>query len=306
MQKKSFSLSGSDAHKIPVYGWLPPGTPTYVIHIAHGMSEYAERYAPIAEILTGKGIAVYAHDHRGHGKAVASDNELGLTGHNWFNTQVEDIDTIVQHLKKEHPRLKLFLLGHSMGSFISQRYFQLYGKELDGLILSATNGKKDPLMDIGIAVAWVQMKLFGMQYRSTLIDSLSFKKFNDAFKPVRTPHDWLSRNTDEVDKYYADPLCGFICSAAFFYYLFKGIGEAFKKENMASMRHDIPVYAFGGDRDPVGLFGKGFLKLISNWKNAGVKDITYQLYKDGRHEMLNEINRNEVVNDLVDWMKKYI
>lgn len=306
MQKTAFRLRCADGHQMPVYGWLPEGPPIVVLHIAHGMAEYAERYAPVAEMLVQKAIAVYAHDHRAHGKAVIGDDDLGITGHDWFNKQVDDTHLLVQHLRKQYPQQKIFLLGHSMGSFINQRFFQRYGNEIDGLILSASNGKKDPLMDMGIAVAKLQLKLFGVRYRSHLIDTLSFKKFNNAFKPVRTPHDWLSRDPHQVDAYYADPKCGFICSALFFYYFFRGISDAFKKANINAIPTTVPVYAFAGDKDPVGLFGKGFLELVNAWKKAGVKDISYKLYPGGRHEMLNEINRIEVIDDLLGWIKKRI
>ena len=305
MQKKIFQLPCADGHLMPVYAWLPDEEPLCILHIAHGMSEYAERYAPVAEILVQQGIAVYAHDHRAHGKTVASINDLGIAEDNWFYKQVDDMQVMMQHHKTSWPNQKIFLLGHSMGSFLCQRYFQMHGNTIDGLILSASNGKKDALMGTGILVAWVQMKLFGNKYRSKLIDQLSFAKFNNYFKPNRTTSDWLNRDTKAVDAYVNDPLCGFICSSKFFYYFFKGISDAFNKKNIRIMPADIPVYAFAGDKDAVGLFGKGFLLLISNWKTAGVKDISYNLYPGGRHEMLNEINRQEVLDNLLRWLNAH-
>jgi alpha-beta hydrolase superfamily lysophospholipase len=298
MQEKYFQLAGADNHNIPMYAWLPDEKPICVLHIAHGMAEYAERYAPVAEILAQHGIAVYAHDQRAHGKSVPTASDFGIAEDNWFYKQVDDIRIMMQHHKTSWPGLKIFLLGHSMGSFICQRFFQLHGNAIDGLILSATNGKKDPLISLGISLAWLQMKIYGPLYRSTLINKLSFGKFNTAFKPNRTTFDWLSRDTKQVDAYINDPQCGFICSAKFFYYFFKGISDAFSRDNMLSVPVDIPVYAFAGDKDPVGLAGKGFLQLVNNWKAAGVKDISYKLYPGGRHEMMNETNRMEVLNDL--------
>jgi alpha-beta hydrolase superfamily lysophospholipase len=302
MQKQSFTIACADGHLMPVYGWLPDTPPNSILHIAHGMAEYAERYNDIAILLVQQGIAVYAHDQRAHGKAVTNLHAIGLGEKDWFNKQVDDMHILMVHLKNNWPKHKVFLLGHSMGSFLCQRFFQLHGNSIDGLILSATNGKKDPLLGAGIFMAGLQMKLFGSVYRSKLINKLSFGKFNDAFKPNRTHFDWLSRDTKIVDDYIADPLCGFICSAQFFYYFFKGIQAAFDVKNIRSIPLNIPVYAFAGDKDPVGLNGKGFLKLISNWKGTGVKDISYKLYAGGRHEMMNETNRVEVLRDLVQWM----
>src|SRR5215831_7663724 len=150
------------------------------------------------------------------------------------------------------------------------------------------------------------MKLFGNKHRSKLIFTLSFGAFNKPFKPARTNFDWLSRNETEVDKYIADPKCGFICASSFFYDFFKGLRDCFKKQNIALIPKEIPIYAFAGDKDPVGLMGKGFMQLISNWKKAGVKDLYFKLYTNGRHEMLNEINRNEVIDDLSQWVDKHL
>lgn len=298
----SFLIICSEGYQTPVYGWLPGGEPTAIIHIAHGMAEYAERYAPIAEMLVKKGIAVYAHDQRAHGRAVADESALGLADRNWFNNQVDDMRYIIKHLRDLHPGKKIFLLGHSMGSFVAQRFFQSSGELIDGLILSASNGQKDPLLPLGIFVAGMQAKLMGVHHRSKLINTLSFGKFNKAFKPNRTTFDWLSRNNEEVDKYIASPLCGFICSAGYFHSFFKGINDLLKKENIKNIPAEVPVYLFSGDKDPVGLFGKGFMRLYENWKAAGVKDISYKLYPGGRHEMLNEVNREEVVEDLLSWL----
>ena len=305
MQHKSCFITCADGHQMPVYEWLPVSEPDAVLHIAHGMAEYAERYAEIASFFTKNNIALYAHDQRGHGKAVAAVTDQGMVEDDWFNKQVEDISLLIAFLRNKYPGKKIFLAGHSMGSFICQRYFQIHGKDIDGLILSASNGKSDPLMNAGIAIAWLQMKMMGSSLRSNLLNKLSFGKFNSSFKPNRTNYDWLSRNNEAVDKYIADPQCGFICSASFFYYFFNGIKDAFKKENIKNIPAQIPVYAFSGDNDPVGLFGKGFLTLINKWKAAGVKDISYNLYKGGRHEMMNEINRQEVIDDLITWIKNH-
>lgn len=270
------------------------------------MAEHALRYARVATSFTAENFAVYAHDQYGHGQAVASEDELGIVPENWFNQQLEDMNLLIKDLRERHHGKKIFLMGHSMGSFLSQRYFQLFGSQIDGLILSATNIKKDPLLGIGITLAAIQAKLFGSKYRSHLIDKLSFGRFNAAFKPNRTSHDWLTRNQEEVDLYIADPRCGFVCSAVFFRELFKGVQQAFNEKNIEEIPRHIPVYAFAGDKDQVGYEGKGFLKLVQKWKAADVQDLSYHLYKGGRHEMLNELNREEVIGNILTWLKKHL
>jgi alpha-beta hydrolase superfamily lysophospholipase len=302
----SFNITCADGHKMPLYAWLPNAEPTAIIHIAHGLAEYAMRYQPIAQLLTQQGFAVYAHDQRGHGNAVLAIAKQGIVSANWFNNQVADIELAIQHIKKLHPQKKVFLIGHSMGSFVVQRYVQTFGNTINGAVLSATNGQQDPLMPFGIAIAWLQATIMGSKYRSKLINKLSFGKFNTAFAPNRTAYDWLSRNEKEVDKYIADSQCGFISSARYYYDFFRGIKAAFDAKNIAQIPHNLPIYAFAGDKDPVGLFGKGFIKLIENWQAAGVKKISYKLYRNGRHEMLNEVNRGEVVADLTTWIKKQL
>jgi len=304
MQPSSYFLTTTNGHQTPIYAWIPAGEIRCILHIAHGMAEYALRYEAIVPYFLKEQIAVYVHDQRGHGRAVPTIAQQGIVTDNWFNDQIEDICLILNHIKKEHPDKKIILLGHSMGSFVSQRFFQLHGHQINGLILSASNGKKDPLMGVGMVVAQIQKKLFGNRYRSKLIDYLSFAAFNKKFAPNRTPNDWLSRDENEVDKYVADEQCGFVCSACFFYDFFKGIRDAFDTNNIRQIPSQVPVYAFAGDKDPVGLQGKGFLQLIQNWKAAGAKDLTYDLYKGGRHEMMNEINRTEVLKNIINWIKR--
>lgn len=306
MFTNKYDINCQGAYKTPLYEWLPGTEPDSVLYIIHGMAEHGKRYAPVAEMLNRQSIAVYAHDGRYHGEAVSDTAQLGLADNNWFYLQIEDIKCVLDFLRKKYSGKKIFLLGHSMGSFLCQRFFQMYGNSIDGLILSASNGKEDPLMQVGIALAYCQYKLLGRQHRSHFINTLSFGQFNKAFRPNRTPFDWLSKDDAEVDKYIADPLCGFVCSSCFFYYFFKGIHDAFKKENIASIPCNIPIYCFAGSRDPVGLNGKGFLQLVQNWKNTGASNLHYKLYEEGRHEMLNETNKTEVMQDLIYWLKQNV
>ncbi len=306
MATKHFFISGNNNNRIPMYSWIPPDKPVAILYIVHGLAEYAERYEAIATEFKNNNIAVFANDIRGHGNAVSSSKEFGIVDDNWFNNEVEDLLHAINYIKKEYPHKKIFLLGHSMGSFLCQRFHQLYGNQINGLILSATNGKEDPMMNAGIAIAYVQMKLFGKNHRSKLLNILSFGKFNKAFKPNRTKLDWLSVNEANVDDYINDPKCGFICSSTLFYYFLKGLKDIFNPAYVKNIPSNVPVYLFAGDKDPVGMFGKGFLQLYENWKAIGIKDITYKLYKKGRHEMLHEINSKEVIDNVIDWIKNHL
>ena len=295
-----------DGHAMPVNSWVPKGETKAIVMVAHGMAEHSMRYARFANFLNEAGIAVYANDHRGHGKAVANNTLVGIPGDDWVNKQIDDIYALQFHIRKLHPGVKLFLMGHSMGSFFAQRYAELYSESIDGLILSGTNGYKDPLLPFGIGLSCMLLKWFGPSHRSRLIHKLTFGKFNRGFKPTRTQFDWLSRDPAEVDAYIADPFCGFNASVQMVYHLFVSLNETFDQKQIERIRKDLPVYVFAGERDPVGMEGNGVIKLIENWKTAGITNIEYRHYKDGRHEMLNEINREDVMNDCLNWLQKNI
>ena len=288
-------------YRMPVYTWLPAGETKAVLQVVHGMAEHAQRYAELAEALNSKGFAVYACDLRGHGAYAGS--QLTKPGNDWFNKQVNELEQLTRYIEQQHAGKKIILLGHSMGSFLAQRYAQLYSQKISGLVLSATNGKPDPLLPFGIALSWLQMKIFGAETPAKFIDTLSFGRYNKTFRPNRTAHDWLSRDVAEVDKYLHDPLCGFISSVELFHYLFTGLYKIFKTYEINNIRKDLPVYAFAGDKDPVGMQGKGFMALIHKWNKVGIADIKYKLYPNGRHEMLHDINRKEVLGDLLQWLE---
>jgi alpha-beta hydrolase superfamily lysophospholipase len=301
-----FTITCADGHEMPVHQWVPPGSCRAVVLLAHGMAEHGARYARFASEVNKAGIAVFADDHRGHGKAAVNIAMLGISGADWVNKQIDDLYTLQLQLRRSYGNVPLFLMGHSMGSFFAQRYAQLYSESIDGVILSGTNGYKDPLLPFGIGLSRLLMRLKGPNFKSRLIASLTFGKFNKAFKPNRTKFDWLSRDTAEVDAYVADPLCGFTSSVQLVYHLFVSLKETFSTKAISQVRKDLPVFAFAGGKDPVGMQGKGFMTLINNWKAAGITNLSYKLYKEGRHEMLNDINRDEVTADILQWIEKQL
>ena len=289
---------------ISYYKWTPDiENVRGVIQIAHGMTETAIRYDYFAKRLCEKGYVVYAHDHRGHGDTAKTREDLGYIADNdGFYWMINDIKELTDIIKQENKGKKLMLFGHSMGSFLSQRYFQLYGNDIDALILSGSNGKPKNITKLGAIVARIEMKIKGRKAKSKLMDKLSFGGFNKNFKPNRTEYDWLCSVEEEIDKYIEDEKCGFICSTSFYYDLIKGLWDIHKKENLRSMPKDIPIYIFAGDKDPVGYFGEGIVNLYKTFKSIGIKDVEYKLYKNGRHEMLNENNKDEVIFNIIKWL----
>ncbi|WP_072989441.1 alpha/beta hydrolase [Clostridium cavendishii] len=305
--RENFYVEDRYGKKINVYKWYSDKEAKAIIQISHGMSETAIRYDYFAEMLVKKGYIVYAHDHRGHGYTAENKNELGYIADNdGFNVLVQNLYDITKFIKNANVDKKIILFGHSMGSFISQRYLEEHAELIDGLILSGTNGKPISGARIGAALAGIEIKLYGRKHKSKLLDKLSFGNFNNNFKPNRTAFDWLCSDKLEVDKYIEDPLCGFICTSSFYYDLLNGLKDIHKKENLNKIPKDIPIYIFAGDKDPVGNCGKGIINLYNIYKLLNIKDVNYKLYKEGRHEMLNEVSKDEVIEDIQLWLNKVI
>lgn len=289
---------------IHVYKWTPEDSKIKgVVQIAHGMAEHAGRYDDFAKFLNENGYIVYADDHRGHGKT--SPNELGYMGEgDVFHIMVDNLKDLTDIIKKENPKLPLFLLGHSMGSFISLRYSELYGTELKALILSGSNGKQNLKFSFGALIAKMEMKTKGPKAPATIMDKLSFGNFNSNFKPNRTNSDWLTRNTEEVDKYIKDSMCGTIHSTSYFYYLLKGLKNNYKYENLNKIPKNLPILLVAGKNDPVGLMGQGVKRLQASLKDVGIKKVNMILYNNARHEILNEINKEEVYSDILEFLDR--
>ncbi|GAX90300.1 alpha/beta hydrolase [Effusibacillus lacus] len=307
MNQATFSFPSVDGTEIHVYKWTPDTEVKGIVQIAHGMAEHAGRYSHFAEALTGEGYAVYANDHRGHGRTAGQqENLLYFADENGWELVLEDMHQLSQLIKREHPGLPLFLLGHSMGSFLARSYIQQYGGELSGVLLSGTGGTPGILGYIGTALARMEIRNKGRKGKSALLTNLTFGNYNKAFQPARTEYDWLSRDSNEVDKYIHDPYCGGMATAGFYADMLTGIQHLDKPERLGKIPEDLPIFLFSGDKDPVGNNSRGVLQTYRNFRKAGVKDVSCKLYPGGRHEMLNEINKAEVYRDVIDWLNKHI
>jgi alpha-beta hydrolase superfamily lysophospholipase len=306
VKSSTFKFKDPEGVEIFTYKWLSEKTPKAVVQIVHGMAEHAERYARFAQALTDAGYNVYADDHRGHGKTALAVDRQGYIGEtDGFNWMVKDENQLTEIIKKENPNLPIFLFGHSMGSFISQGYIARYGANLKGCILSGTAGNQGPLLLIARMLAAGEMKK-GPHLPCPKLNKLSFGSFNDKFKPNRTEFDWLSRDEAEVDKYINDPYCGVLFPASFFYFFTDFLINLHKPQMLGGIPQDLPVYIYAGANDPVGKSGKLVVSLYKLYQKLGIKDLAMKLYPDARHETLNEINRDEVTKDVINWLNKHI
>ncbi|MGG5260223.1 lysophospholipase [Phycicoccus avicenniae] len=306
MDSSTTSVTATDGTAVFTHRWLPDGDPKAAVVVAHGMAEHSARYARLAEALTAAGYAVYAPDHRGHGRtASAADHGYFADAQGW-EAVVSDLRAVTALARSEQPGRPVFLLGHSMGSFLSRAYVIEDSRDLAGLVLSGTAGDPGALGKVGAGIAAAEARLRGRRHTSTLLDKLTFGQYNAAFKPNRTAFDWLSRDEAEVDAYVADPLCGNTFTSGFFKDLLGGLAGINDPKRVARVRRDLPVLLVAGDKDPVGDGGKGPRAVAQQYREAGVADVTCTLYPDARHEIFNETNRDDVTADVVRWLDAHL
>ena len=299
------TYSTVDNETISYYKWPSNISIKGIVQISHGVGEHAGRYQPIAKILQDKGYEVYANDHRVHGKSVKNEDYLGYyDGDDYFSDAINDMSQLTEIIKKEHYNKKIILFGHSMGSLLSREYVTKYGDDLEALVLSGTASFMKGLGSFGLLSATFLGKLNGKHRSNELLKKLFFSQFNKKFKPNRTKVDWISSDENQVDLFEADPLRIEDFSLSIFLDILKGSKKINQVSTFENTPKDLPIFIFSGDKDPVGEMGKGVKKVAKKYKNAGIEDITLRLYKGGRHEMLNEINKNEVEQDLLDWLHK--
>ncbi|MER7072492.1 lysophospholipase [Terrabacter sp. NPDC000476] len=307
MQSSTFTVTTPDGTEVFVNRWLPDGGPDAVkavVQVAHGLAEHSSRYARFAQRLTDHGYAVYGSDHRGHGR-TSGTRGLFAERDGW-RVVIDDLHAVTARARDEQPGRPVFLLGHSMGSFLSRGYAARYGSELTGLVLSGTAGGAGAVGKVGVFLAATQARLRGHGHTSGLMNTLSFGQYNKAFKPTRTDFDWLSRDPAEVDRYVEDPDCGFVFSAGGFADLLRGL-EAVNTDRVAArVPADLPVHLTSGDMDPVGANGKGVQKVAEQLRRVGVRDVTVTLWPGARHEILNETNRDEVEAEILDWLEAHL
>lgn len=306
MKDANFEQTVAGGVSLFVHGWLPEGRTVGVLQVIHGMAEHGARYARLAKAFTDAGFAVYAHDQRGHGRSIPRGHAPGhVADRDGFDALVADAHEINRNLANKHPGLPIVLLGHSMGSFVSQALLFTHPRDFVAAILSASNGAPPPIARAGRLVARMERMRLGALGKSPLLRALSFDDFNKKFAPNRTKSDWLSRDPAEVDKYEADPLCGFDVDVQLWLDLLDALDTSVHDpENQKKVPRELPILLVAGDKDPVGDFGKGVRRLHEEYRKAGVRDLTLRLYPGGRHEILNETNRDEVTNDILSFAKQ--
>lgn len=305
MRTAEFQLPVSKQAVAFVRAWLPKGRTRGVLQIVHGMAEHGGRYARFAEAAATLGFAVYAQDLPGHGRTARAPDELGhFADHNGWKLALQSIRCLQREAGERHAGTPAFMLGHSMGSFLLQDYLIRHAHDLAGAILSASTADTGPLRALGLTLLRAEALWAGVDHPSALAESLTFKGFNRRFRPNRTAFDWLSRDTAEVDRYVADPHCGFRCSTGLWIELLDAIGRLGDERRFARIPKRLPVLLVAGEADPVCDGAKGPRSLERRYRKAGLADITVRTYPEARHELLNELCRDQVTQDLLDWLQQ--
>lgn len=283
IEERRFRFEGADGASIAGFRWAASGVPPRaILQVAHGMAEHALRYPGPLALLMEQGWIIYADDHRGHGLTAPSREALGDFGENGAEAVVEDLFKLTELARAEHPGLPLILMGHSLGSFFAQAYVFDHGAAIDGLVLSGTAA-------------------FGDRAAKPMPGGP-----NSVFANPRTDYDWLSRDEAEVDAYIADPLCGFPRQPSAADSFARVSRRLTDPTEIAKIPKTLPIYVFVGDKDPINRELELLHPLVDRYRAAGLANLTVKIYQGGRHEMLNETNRDEVVADLGAWLESVI
>lgn len=309
MRKEEFYFDSRDGmNKVHAVRYTPEnGEVRCVVQIIHGMAEYVERYEGFAEFLTEQGFVVTGDDHLGHGKTVPEGGTYGyFCEQDPATVVVRDVHRLKKMTQALYPGVPYVIVGHSMGSFILRNYLCRYGTGIAGAVIMGTGMQSAGLVKVSKALAAVQKAFCGSKHVSKLIDRAAFGSYNKRFEPKRTDADWLSRDEEQVDRYIADPLCGFTFTVNGFQTLFELISRIQVKENLEKVPKGLPVFMVSGADDPVGDYGEGVKRAYASLQEVGLTNMQLKLYEKDRHELLNELDRETVAQDIYDWIRDTI
>lgn len=303
MMKELCIPSTDGKNQLQVVIWEPSISIIGIVQISHGMIEYIKRYDQFARYLNQEGFLVIGNDHLGHGETAKNDDELGyFCTSNMSQTVVADLYEVTRFAKKKYPDIPYFLLGHSMGSFMARRYIMTYGNELDGVIISGTGNQSKIVLKAGKMMAALTKFFKGDHYRSPMLKKLFFSKFNKHIPNVRTSNDWLTKDEVIVDTYNKDKYCTYSFTVNGYRTLLEVLSFIQNSNNIVKIPKNLPVFLIAGEEDPVGNYGKAVKHVYEIYKKTGIDDISMKLYKNDRHELINETDKEAVYADIINWL----
>ena len=306
MKKETFGIQSNDKkHILHIISWTPEGEIKAAIQLVHGMVEFIDRYHDFAEYLCSQGIAVIGHDHLGHGLTAGHDDDLGYfarEGGEQF--LIDDMYLVTEEMKWKYPCVPYFILGHSMGSFCLRKYLTLYGDQVDGAIIMGTGEMPLAVVQAGKAFAGLLMKTKGRRYRSEKLTEMVFGGYLKKITDPRTPMDWLTKDEAIVDAYLNNKYNTFRFTTSAYHDFFEILEYDMKQVKLDQIPQDLPMLIVSGEQDPVGNWGVGPKSLCQTYQKKGFTDVTLKLYPEDRHEILNELDRQTVYQDLGEWLLK--
>ena len=295
--------SSTGKNKIHARMCTPDAEPKAIVQIIHGIAEYIDRYDDFMTFLAKNGFIAVGTDHLGHGKSIEKEDQRGFFAYeNGWDYAVRDEEVLRLAMRENYPELPIIVFGHSMGSFLARTLIIRYPEAYNAAVISGTGNQGAALVNGGLFMGNLITGLMGAHHYSKLLNNLAFGSYNKIYENPKTDYDWLSRDEANVQKYIDDPLCGFIPSCSLFRDMMTGVKFITNKKNLTKMNKNMPVYFMSGSMDPVGECGKGVEKAYNNFIEAGMNDVSIKLYPEGRHEMLNEINKKEVYSDVLAWL----
>jgi alpha-beta hydrolase superfamily lysophospholipase len=305
-KEKGSYCSNNGIDTISYYTYIPKEPPKAVLQISHGLSEHFGRYDEFATNLVNQGFVVCGNDHLGHGRTSQASEDLGYFGekHGWAH-MVDDMYTLTHIIKGEYGNLPYFLLGYSLGSMLSRAYLTCYGKELSGAILVGVNGRNKKVITYRPFVKLLR-RLHGDRHRSKLIYIIAFANYNKKYGSDCDRLMWMLRDPKALKEYRTDPLCNFMVTVAAFEDMMQLMYFVDRKEWASEVPKDLPLYLISGDMDPVGEYGKGVQQVYKELLNAGVKELSMKLYTDGHHDILKDLDKEIVYEDIVSWIRKHM
>lgn len=306
IQTEFYIHSSDKTSKIHGIHWMCGGKTRAVLQIAHGMIEHIGRYSDFAKYLNSQGIAVIGHDHLGHGRTTVREKHGIFAGEQGAFYVLEDINRVSAYTKRQYPNLPHFLMGHSMGSFFVRRYLTLYPESLSGVIIMGTGEQLPIVLKTGYGFIKTAVKKAGRESFDQKLHKLILGGYNKGFEPGETEHDWLSRDVEQAMRYEADPDCQFIFSNGAYQDFFQVMLDLSKEKQFENIPKTLPILLVSGACDPVGQQGKGVKRVYKRLIKRELSDVTLKLYSQARHELLNEINNQEVFRDIRSWLDGHI
>lgn len=298
--------SATDGWNIHSYYLIPQQDMKAVVYIVHGMYEKAIRYQHFMNFLYDNGYGAYSMDHRGHGESCQRGiGDLGDA--DVYLKMIRDMRTMILKIRATHPAHKLILFGHSMGSFLAQRYIQIYPNTIDALLLSGSGGKDQAAVAVlGKNMAYSLKKLGLSNRRSFPMFFMQQRVLSRNIKDKKTMYDWICSDERVIEEYRRDNQLGIPYTVNSYYYVYKGISENFQRRNMVHVNRNLPIFMVSGAKDPVGNFGKGVHLLVRWYKSFDINNVECKIYPNMRHEVLNEYEKETVMEDILEWLKKMV